>query len=176
MREGDGQASEGQSTFSAVNGLRTLLLRRVVAGLALAGLVLPLVPVASAHSVATERLAAALGHREAVEIALAASQKAADPTAAFLRAYYAASGQDADEVLSRLQDGALWLLTEPIAPMAVLVASGPPTSGLTGGDIDGALFAPLAAPRLASGETVGLPEGPEAAGAPLPRALRPRGP
>ena len=171
----DGRRPEGQSTFAHVNGLRTLLLRRVVACLALAGLVLPLAPVASAHAAATERLAEALGHREAVEIALAASQNAADPTDAFLRAYYEATGQNADEVLARFDGDALWLLTEPLAPTAVLVASGPATGALTA--LSGAVLfsAPRAALR-ADASGLAAPATPEASGDPSPLALQPRGP
>ena len=126
--------------------LRTLLFRRLIVGLALAGLAVTLAPGAQARTVAQERLADALGHEDAVQIALAASHGSADPQEAFILAYAEATGQDADDVRSRLDGDALWLATEIPAPDAVLVpASTSPTTVSRGlGDA-----VRSAAPRLA---------------------------
>ena len=155
--------------------LRSPLLSRLVASLALAGLLVPLAPAASAAAPTAERLTEVLGHGEAVEMALEAARGAADPEAAFLDAYREATGQDAESVLARLQGEALWMLADAADPVAVLVAAASggfalsaPATGvlLTSPEADRAV-APAAAPA---------PEVPEASEAPLPRALQPRAP
>ncbi len=158
-----------------MNGLRSPLFRRLIATLALAGFVLPLAPVASAHGAATERLTEVLGHGEAVALALSASQTAADPQRAFLDAYFAATGQDADEVLARLDGEALWLLTEPVSPLAVIVAAAassaapaaPSGAAVLSNSASGASLVAMAPDRGWS---------PEAGPLASPRPLQPRGP
>ena len=174
--EASGESHPADCTFQAVNGLRILLVRRVIVCLALAGLALPLLPAVSARTTATDRLTDALGHREAVEAALVASQQAPDPTAAFLDAYYAASGQDADEVLARLEGTALWLLTDPDTPLAVLVATGAASGALSVPATGAVLHATVPSRAPPSGVRIVTPEAPDAPDTPAPLALRPRGP
>ncbi|OZC02756.1 hypothetical protein [Rubricoccus marinus] len=158
-----------------MNGLRSPFLRRLIACLALAGFVLPLAPTASARGAATERLTNALGHREAVEIAMAASQHAANPEQAFLSAYFAATGQDADEVLARLGGEALWLLAEPLSPLAVMVAGGTSSVSPAAGAGSAVLQAPASGDSHAASAAI-FDSAPEARTVASPRALQPRGP
>lgn len=109
--------------------LRSLVVSRLVVGLALAGLIVPLVPAAEAED--EVRLIEVLGHAEAVQKALNAAQLAADPLGAFVEAYALATGLDPDDVRARLEGDALWLATEWPAPQAVLVVSSP--AAITGG-------------------------------------------
>lgn len=146
-----------------------------MAGAALLGLLLPLAQTASARDAASERLAGVLGHREAVEKALAVAQHAADPATAFAEAYEAMGGLDVESVLARLEGDALWLLIPPPEPTAVLVASA--TSLHTSESLAASAILPpfRRSAALSSGAAV-LPDVPEASEAPRPPALRPRAP
>lgn len=158
-----------------VTALRSLVLRRLVTGAALLGLLLPLAPAAQARDAASERLAGVLGHREAVEEALAVAQHAADPTAAFAEAYEALGGLDVESVLARLGGDALWLLIPPPEPTAVLV---PTAASLHTSDspLASAVLPPMRR-SLVLADGLGVPSGsPEASEAPLAPALQPRGP
>ncbi|MEM1056901.1 MAG: hypothetical protein AAGI52_15360 [Bacteroidota bacterium] len=149
--------------------LRIPILRRLVAGLALAGLVAPLVPTAEAETTAAaDRLVEVLGHSEAVQAALDASRHAVDPLSAFVEAYALATGQDEDDIRAKLDGDALWLATEFPAPQAVLAMAAP------GATLTGAPFlATLARPdsdRLGTeAERLMAPVSPD-----LPRGERPR--
>lgn len=124
-RGGTGASPGGLRTFRAVTALRIPFLRRIVAGLALAGLLLPLVPQAEAKRTAEDRLAEILGHADAVSEALDASREAADPLGAFVEAYALATGLDADDIRATLGGDALWLTTEIPSPLAVAAPSVP---------------------------------------------------
>lgn len=155
--------------------LRSIVLRRLVAGAALLGLLLPLAPSVSARDVASERLAGVLGHRDAVEQALAASQNAADPATAFAEAYEALSGLAVADVLARLGGDALWLLIPPPEPTAVLVV-GASSLHTSDSPLASAVLPPSRRSGvLASGETT-RPDAPEAAEAPRAPSVQPRAP
>lgn len=138
---------QARVTFASVTPLRSLLVRRVIVGLALAGLVAPLAPSAEARTRAEARLADSLGHEAAVQLALAASLGAADPQEAFVLAYAEATGQDADDVRARLDGDALWLATEIPAPDAVLLTSSASPQITSPRGLSGTI--PPRAPRLA---------------------------
>ena len=124
-RGGPGASPEGLRTFRAVTVLRLPFLRRLVAGLALAGLLLPLMPQAEAKWPVEDRLAEILGHADAVSEALDASRESADPLGAFVAAYALATGLDADDIRAKLGGDALWLTTEIPSPLAVAAPSVP---------------------------------------------------
>lgn len=120
----EGGRGGGLRTFRAVTLFRSLAVSRLVVGLALAGLIAPLVPTAEAQDATEARLILVLGHADAVEEALEVSRSAADPLESFVQAYALATGQESDDVRARLGGDALWLSTEISAPAAVLALSG----------------------------------------------------
>ncbi|MEM6326120.1 MAG: hypothetical protein AAF791_03295 [Bacteroidota bacterium] len=148
---------------------------RLVVGLALAGLLGPLVPAAEAKDTTAARLAEALGHAEAVQSALDASRHAADPLAAFVQAYAYATGQDAADVRARLVGDALWLATEIPAPQATPAPTGPAATP-SGRALSATLARSPALTRANAATAVVHPVPPDVPRSERPRAHGARGP